>query len=98
MAQPRPGVLLGRPHAAEIEHCALHAAGRRENVLDAGIAPSGIERNGHRQDAWRRDGYGMQRVALPDSIRAPERKQSTTGGRNVLRQFTPLARFDEQAV
>jgi hypothetical protein len=38
----------------------------------------------------------MQRVALTDSIRAPEREQSTAGGGNVLRQVTPLERVDDE--
>jgi hypothetical protein len=38
----------------------------------------------------------MERVALSDSIRTPERKQSPTGRGNVLRQVAPLEWVDDK--
>ena len=97
MAQPRPGVPVGRTQAAEIEHRSLHAAGRREHVLDARVLSVAVrDRNADQEYARRCDGHGMKRVALADSIRAPEREQSSTGGCNVLRQVTPLDRVDDK--
>ena len=97
MAQPRPCVMTCRTQAAEIEHRSLHAAGRREHVLDAG-AVAGVIRDCKADQEYTRwcNGHGMDRVALPASIRTPEREQPSACGCDILGQVAPLDRVDDK--